>query len=326
MVRKYLGVISIVLFLAASLCFGESFRVRKVVSTKVSTQQRSQKVQMGYNDALCIALPKDLLFIEGVEVEIKIPQVLLEYRGSVAYALYEGVTPQPEDGVIDYDGKRVFVEGMPPRLSVVLQIPITDEHSIESSPYATILPVYTLSEQNHVFLRFQPVMKGLPLNIEDLIFDITIKPLLNNNGLFDLQVEYPTDSTNTEFSLYINEEQVAFTGKPLLLPAGMHHLSIVSEHFRNEVRTFSVNPAEKTKVSVALIDIAPTMNIIAPENAIVYLNDAQTETNKTFIVEPGDYSVRIVVGDYEIIKNVTAVLGKSYEVSLLVDVLVTETP
>ena len=95
--------------------FSDSFRVKKVVfldmekdNTKNSDEDNStqqEQVKVGINDAICIKLPKDLTFIQGIELNIKIPSLLARFPNTVIYSIYNNVSPVPSAKNIDFTGK-----------------------------------------------------------------------------------------------------------------------------------------------------------------------------------------------------------------------------
>jgi hypothetical protein len=292
----------------------------------VFAENPSQIVNMGYNDALEIVIPDTPLFLQGVELSIKIPQDILAFRNSVGYAVYEQVSPAPSEDVIDYSAQRLQLEPLPSKLSFVLQIPFITEHKLKSSPYAAVFPGVFLQERAPYLFRLMPVMKGLPENIAELIFAVEVKPLLTNEGLLLLSVAYP-DERREAVTIRIDEIPVEDISKPLMLSAGMHHLSIVSEYYRNEVRVFNVDQAKRTQLEVALQDIAPTIVVVGPDNAAAVLNDEiPVVFREPITVTPGENSIRFTVGDYEVKRTIDVQQGKSYTVSLTIDVQITETP
>jgi hypothetical protein len=240
--------------------------------------------------------------------------------------VYERVSPGPEPGVIDYSAQRLHLEPLPSKLSFVLQIPFIKEHKLKSSPYATVLPAVFDPDRVPFLFRLLPVMKGLPENIADLVFLVEVKPILTNEGMLLLSMIYPDDRREA-LAVRIDEIPVEDISESLVLSAGMHHLSIVSEHYRNEVRVFNVDQAKTTHLEVALKDIAPTIIIIAPENTVAVLNDErEVGLREAITVAPGENTIRFIVGDYEIRRTIDVQQGKSYTVSLTIDVQMMETP
>ncbi len=306
--------------------YSENFRINRLESVVVSAEIPSLIVNMGYNDALEIVIPDTPLFLQGVELEIKIPQPILSFRNSVGYAVYEQVSPEPEPEIIDYAAERLHLEPLPSKLNFVLQIPFVSEHKLKSSPYATVLPAVFQQDKRPFLFRLLPVMKGLPENIADLIFVVEIKPILTNEGMALLSLSYP-DERREALVIRIDETPVEDISEPFMLTEGMHHLSIVSEHYRNEVRVFNVDQARITHLEVALSDIAPTIIVVGPDNATAVLNDdREVAFREAITVAPGENSIRFIVGDYEIKRTIDVQQGKSYTVSLTIDVQIMETP
>lgn len=319
-------------FVCSSFLCAESFRTRKThlaaISAPMQAQTPTQKCSLGFNDVLAVTLPpkESRLFLQGVELEIKVPSEMLTFRHCIAYSFYKNITGEPTADTIDYDGDCVFIETVPPRLSMVLQIPLSNTHEIEKSPYATIMESEVIPEDNLIFLRLQPIMKGLPDNVELITFDVTVKPILSNQGLLDLKIRYP-EAEQKGVSVFIDEQPVTDYTSPLILTEGIHYLALTSENYRSEVRTFTIEKAQTTHLELALLDSSPAIVISAPENAAVYLNDEPiTVSKEPIIVKSGEYTVKFVVGDYEVSKTISVVNGKTYNVSLTVDVQLSETP
>ena len=107
----------------------------------------------------------------------------------------------------------------------------------------------------------------------------------------------------------------------------MHYLAITSEHYRTEVRTFAIEQAKTTSLEVQLRDTAPSIVITAPENASVFIDGTPVSWEAGPItVSTGEHTVKFVIGDYVVSKTVTAIIGKTYNVSVSIGVQVIETP
>ena len=110
-----------------------------------------------------------------------------------------------------------------------------------------------------------------------------------------------------------------------MLDAGVHNISIVSDFYRNELRTVTIEQAKTTSLNIKFRDIAPTVIITAPSNTVIYFDDKEIEnTKQQFAVQQGEHKVRFVIGDYEVVKNITAVNGRSYTVDINIDAAVSE--
>lgn len=326
--KKFKTVIVILLFVCQFL-FAESFRVHKTVTAELTETTAEVNVELGINDALYLILPEESLFLQGIEMEVKIPQMSAQYKGAIAYSLYEDIQPAPDETLIDYSGTRLHIDTFPERLSYHIQIPLKDDYSIETTPYTTMLPILLEEPVKGIFFRVQLVMKGASQELLDATFQIKVKSIFTNEGLFDLAVLYPPEleenQTESSFIVFIDEEPIEFTGEPIILETGAHHLSIASEHFRNEVRTFNIDKAQTTFFEVQLKDIAPLLAISAPANTRFFINSVEYfDFSEPFIIEPGEHQLRFSMGDYEVVRTLEVVNGRTYNIAVLFDVEISE--
>lgn len=315
------------LFLSANAFCVDNFRVRSMSVLSIDTQKsEAQTIELGYNDAIGIHFPKNTPFLKGVEIEIKIPQDILVYKNCMAYGLYRQVLPVPSPLTIDYQGEQITLQPLPSRLSYVLQIPLQKSHNLKTGPYSTVLPYIYDSSKGPLLFRLLPIMKGLPENIETLVFTVKIKPILIDEGAFQLKIDYPQDQAKP-LSVRIDEMLITNPESPVMLSPGIHHLSIVSDEFRNEVRMFTIESARITNLTVLMQDTTPHLYLAAPENARIFV-DAELVSNSTVgrIMNPGDHTIKFLIGDYELTKQITVEKGKDYTVSMLIDIQVTESP
>ncbi len=283
----------------------------------------------GINDAVAVTLPEDTTFLQAIEIEVKIPQIIAAYRDSVAYSFYTDIAPEPEPNVIDYSGKKEYLKTLPPRLSMNVTLPLRSDYTVKTNPYTTVLPYFYGNAVKTVFIRFQLVMKGIPESFDAESFTVTIKPVYIDKGRLSLNVQYPKDAGNKPivkpFSIFIDEKQTVLKDNAVILDTGVHYLSIVSDFYRNETRTFTIEQAQTNTIGIQFRDIAPTLQISAPEGTVIFLNENPiTETGAPFIISQGEHRIRFLVGDYEAVKTIQAINGRSYTVNLTVNVDVTE--
>ncbi len=316
----------VILICALGVLQAESFRVRSITPVSVTSQHsEGSTVELGYNDAIAISLDKPPLFLKGLEVEVKIPRDLSSFRNSMAWGLYRSISPNPAPSIIDYQGEQISLQPLPSRLSFVLQIPLRKGHGLKDSPYSTVITsIQSLNEP--LIFRLLPIMKGLPESIETLKFTVRIKPLLADEGAFQLQIHWP-EGKEKPVVVRIDEALIDKPSQLLFLAPGTHHLSIVSEDFRNEVRVFSVETARITEMVVELQDTVPRLFVSAPENTHILLDSVPLDLGKKgFPLEPGDHEIIFRVGDYELKRMITAEKGRDYTISMQIDLEVVESP
>jgi hypothetical protein len=313
------------LFPAIASVSAESFRVRSMTPITIDIQKSEPQVaEIGYNDAVGIIMPKASPFLKGVEIEIKIPQDIIAYRNSMAYGVYRLPQPTPSERTIDYQAEQVTLQPLPSRLSFVLQIPVQKNHNLKTGPYSTVLSYVHDTARGPLVFRLLPIMKGLPENIEGLQFTVKVKPILTDEGGFRLKIDYP-ETNPKPVSVRIDEALVTNPESMQILAPGTHHLSIVSDDYRNEVRVFTVEGARITDLTVPLQGTVPRLFLVAPENASVVIDGQPAENARDpRSIEPGDHTILFKIGDYEIAKQITVEKGHDYTISMLIDINVTE--
>lgn len=307
--------------LTGALAGAETFRVRTTIPIALQEQTTEVHTTATMDDALLITLPADMTYVSGIELKFKIPEIIAAWRDTIAYSLYDDVTPRPSERTVDYEGTRISVNTFPGKLSHIVYIPLSEQIEIKQSPYHEKIAVMPNTKDGYVFFRMQLAMKGVPEDFENAVFDITAKPVLLNKGKLRLIITEP----NGEHKPYT----IAIDEKPFkegsLLATGEHHLSITSDEYRNEVRTFRIEQAKTMELAVTMRGIEPLIKIVSPENAQIYFDgELLTATKDPFAVTQGDHTVRFVIGDYEVVRTVSAMNGRSYTVNLSVDAAVTE--
>lgn len=321
--------ISFSIFIFFSFCMilsAETFRVSKMHTVEIQQDITSEaSALIGINESLAIFLPKDKEFIEGLEIKMDIPEVVAEWMDSVACSVYDNVKPKPSVNQIDYSATRQFVSTLPGRLSWVLQIPFTKENSLKANKYTTKMDTIPNLSQNMIFIRLQPVMKGIPEETLNSKIKITAKPILLNKGKLELTLNPKNDLA--QCSVFIDDKSVDFSQNPqkIILDIGIHNISIISETYRNEVRTVRIDQAKTTELIVEMKSIEPTLIVIAPDGAKVTLDGEDFSTFKTEVpITEGEHKIAFSIGNYEIAKTINVVKGKTYTANFLVDLEILE--
>ncbi len=318
--------ISLFLITAVSILSAESFRVGKVhtVSVEQSTAFETT-ASLGINEALAITLPEDQTFIEGLELKFDIPEAIASWMDSVACSVYANITPVPKATQIDYSGTRAYVRTLPGKLSWVLQIPLKNENTLKSNNYTTKVDSVIVPSKNVIFIRLQPVMKGVPEETYNSIVPITVKPILMNRGQLTLSLKSPANELEP-CTIFIDDEMYTLPAdNKVLLDTGIHNISIISEAYRNEVRTVRIDMAKNTDLSVEMKSLDPTLLITAPEGTEVLLDDVKCTTfGKEFVITEGEHKIKFSIGDYEIIRSITAIKGKTYTANFSLDLQISE--
>ncbi|QTQ14238.1 hypothetical protein HRQ91_07125 [Treponema parvum] len=304
----------------------QMFRVHKTVVTDLSVTGKNPSLKLGINDALAVFFPKDMTYLQGLYIDIKIPSMAAVWQDSMAWSLFDKLSPSPSENGIDYSGKSIASGLLPQRLSWSVSIPLTEKNTIKDNPYSAKMGFIPDTKSGFIFLRLQQVMKGTPDEFDNLIFEITVKPILINKGKLELEIVNPNGGKEiSAYSLFLDEKPFEFTIGENFLDPGNHTLSLISEFYRNEVRTVHVEQAKTTQMQIRLRSIEPTAILNAPGNAAVFFDGDRMESGvKEFVISEGEHTVNFVLGNYEVVKKFTAIKGQSYSISLNIEAVISE--
>jgi hypothetical protein len=283
-------------------------------------------IPLGYNGSALINLDGDTRFIRGIELELSAPQIWLSYRGSLGMAIYTELDKVPPAGVADLQGKRVAFDPLPNKIQMVYHLPIRAGHGLKTSPYVTVPAGLIPPASFPVLFRIMPVIKGLSEELEAIVFQLSARPLLSDEGAVRLSPRYPEQLPGRPFTVLIDDVLIENPGDEQFLKEGEHHLMVLSDDYRNESRRFMVERAKTLELAIELQDPTPLIIFEGPENALVFLDDRPVSYAMGPIpVEPGLHEVKFQVGDYTITRSATVQRGKTYRLALTVDILFSET-
>jgi hypothetical protein len=304
----------------------ETFRTTLKGSVEISPlKPEGKSLTLTYIDAVLVTLSPESAFLRGIEVELKVPQVYLKYRSSVGMSLYNGIKEIPKPGVVDFQLERLAFEIIPAKLQAVYHIPLRQGHGLKTSPYVTVPTGIVQPQTFPLLIRLMPLIKGLSEEIETMEFGLSIRPIIADEGALKLHIRTPDSKKDKPFTVLIDDTVIPDFSKEQILKSGEHHLSIISEDYRSESRTFIIEKARTLDISIDLRDTTPILQFEAPDNTKVYLDDDLINNlRQPKTVEPGVHTVRFQVGDYSVVKQLTIEKGKTYKVILTVDVSVNE--
>lgn len=304
----------------------ETFRVSKLHPVEITQDYSETNAKLGINESLAIVLPEDKTFIEGLELKFDIPESVAYWMDSVACSIYTNIKPYPTSNQIDYSGTRVYVSTLPGKLSWILQIPFKKDNHLKTNQYTTKIDTIYDTTQNFVFVRLQPVMKGVPEETLNSVIPITVKPILADQGMLDLSLS--TEQGDLEHcTVFIDDKMVDFyeNSQKIILNTGVHNLTVVSENYRNEVRTVRIDQARTTPLNVEMKSIEPTLLIIAPEGTKVLLDgEVCNKLGVEFQVSEGEHKIQFCIGDYDITRTISVIKGKTYTANFTLDLNISE--
>jgi len=316
----------IFLFLISFPTQGESLRALIAGINKISlSEPDGLTVPLSYVSSSVIQVEGDTRFFRGIQLELTSPQNYLPYRGSLAAILYGELDRIPGPGIEDLECRRLGYDPLPAKIQTIYQIPLKDGHSLRTSPYVTVLTGVLELSSFPLLFRLMPVIKGISEEMENMVFNLNVKPILSDEGLLRINFRYPENLPDKPMTVLINDEIIENPAEERFLKEGEHHLVILSENYRNQSSRFVVERAKILDLTVELQDPTPLLVFEYPERTRVYLNNVLLPNPQIpQPVEPGVHEVRFQVSDYTIIRPVTVQKGKTYRIALSVDVNISE--
>ena len=323
--KNYLGVFAFLLLIASQVQ-GESVRALVAGIHRLSlADPEGTTVPLSYVSSSLIRIEGDTRFFRGIQLELTAPQNYLNYRGSLAAALYGELNHSPEIGTADLECRRLGFDPLPARIQTIYQIPLKTEHGLRTSPYTTVLTGVLNTSSFPLLFRLMPVIKGISEELERMIFYLNVKPILSDEGALKINIRYPDNLPNRPLTILVDDKVIDNPREERLLKEGEHHLVILSEDYRNISQRLVVERAKTLYLMVELMDTTPLLVFEYPENAKVYLDNVFIPNpGPPLPVEPGIHEVRFQVSDYTITRPLTVQKGKTYRVSLAVDVNISE--
>jgi hypothetical protein len=280
---------------------------------------------VGINSSVLLTLAGDTRFIRGVEIEINAPQTWLQYRGSLVMVVYNSINPQTASGIADINGTQTALEPLPARLQILFQLPIRQSHGLRTTTSVIVPGNIALPSTFPVLFRIMPVIKGLSIELENMTFNLTARPIYSDEGAVRLITNYPAQLKDKPFTMLIDDKVISNIQEQIVLKEGEHHLVILSDDYRNESRRFIVERSKVLDLTIELQDPTPVLFFEGPQNSLIYLNNTRIFNNyEPVTVQPGMHEIRFQVGDYTVTQNLNVQRGKTYRIALNVDMLIQE--
>ena len=152
---------------------------------------------------------------------------------------------------------------------------------------------------------------------------------ITEQGLSSAQLNNAQAEDNSQeeafYTVFVDDNPVQSDLDKILLSTGIHNVSVISESYRTEVRNVRIEQAKISDLDILLKSIEPTLIITAPEGTqIQFDGEPFSETGKEIIISEGEHKVTFIIGDYEIIRSISAIKGKTYKANLAVDLQISE--
>ena len=302
----------------------ETVRGSLTAQVEIETESNySNSANFILEDLVSIKIP-DLRFLQGIELEILIPEEIKKYRNSFALYLYNKITPEPSEIIRSYTGLRVLDAILPSSNRLFLYIPVITNHSLTPSPGSLLLDTPIMLDDFPLILTVIPIMKGIPNSTAKSRFQISASPVFSNSGVLLLDITLPEGEIEPEFDVYIDNKQVLYPSIEYILNTGIHQLRIESDNYETRVQSFGIEKGDNTRLNINMEKTVPFIKFEVPENTVIYLDGEKLSASSNRDIETvnGEHTVLFKIGDYSISKVFIIENGKKYKISLFLDILI----
>ncbi|MCL2879706.1 MAG: hypothetical protein FWF29_05620 [Treponema sp.] len=308
----------------------QSLKVTIAGNAEISADTQEEiSIPLSYMDSALIFLKGDTRFFRGIQLDLSAPAAFLAYNGDLALAIYNNLSPVqgkiPETGAAELRANQLSMEALPNKLQNTWQIPLRSSNGLRNSPYVTIPTDVVDPDTFPILFRLMPVIKVISPELEKMVFILNVKPILSDEGAVRIIFTYPQQLPGRPVSVLIDDVPVENPNNELLLKEGEHNLVVLSADYRSQNRRFMVGRAKTTELTVELQDPTPLLVFEYPDAVRIYVdNKPVSNPHNPYPVDPGPHEIRFQMSNYSIIRPVTVQKGKTYRITLSVDINIAE--
>ncbi len=325
MTRSTVTLVVASLLLAPRLLNAEN--IRGPVAEQLAVGAKPDRAAVGIGDLVALGLGENSRFLNGVEIRVDIPPQARRYRDLLALFVYKSVAPQPSAASSAYEATPEGFAVLSAATRAFVDIPIVAD-SIEPSADATVLQAPVRVDEFPLLLSVAPLTKALPGSATSIRFTVSATPIFQDRGLLRLTIEAGGKPPSMPFSLSIDDQPTPYPLEDggLVLSSGIHHLRVDSDSYREEFQTFGIDQGGTTSIDIALVRPVSRLIFEAPRGTEVELDGTGIGLVPLLPVDvsEGEHTIVFRVGNYTLTKNVIVQRGKSYKISLFLDILVEE--
>lgn len=305
----------------------DNIRGRMIETTEVGSGSAASGVfAMKLEDTWGITFADDRDLLRGVEILIDLPDEARAFPGTYAVFVYGGVRPVPEKDKLSYTGNLLFFKAILGGRKLFVQIPLGSSAGFAPVADTFIAPKPLQASSLPLVFTFLPVMKGLPAGAAAAVFKVQVRPIFKNLGkmlfrLSDGAAPIPLEKGN----LTINEKSQPLAPEGIIVEPGIYRVKIEVEGFGPFLSTVGIDRGKVSLVMGTFRKNDTLIKINAPAGSRVFLDGNSIEIEKKEInLDPGEHILTFKVGDYQLSKKFKLEEGKSYTISLFLDILINE--
>jgi hypothetical protein len=261
-----------------------------------------------------------------VEIQLDLPAETDLYPGTYAVFVYGGVTPKPAGEASSYNGSQLFFKVVEGGRKLFLHLPFGSPAGSGPIPDTYVHRKPLAAADFPVLFTVMPVMKGLPDRAAGAVFTAQTRPIFRNLGKL---VVVPRGDAGPlpegDFRLFIDDKPHPFGPEGLNLEPGMRRIRMERDGYTAFVSTVGIDRGRVSRVEAFFRRNESFVRITAPAGSRAFLDGKSTDSDgRETTVEPGEHTLSMKIGDYQISKKFTVEPGKSYGIQLFLDILINE--
>ncbi|MFQ3620794.1 MAG: hypothetical protein SNJ78_07600 [Spirochaetales bacterium] len=308
--------------LQADTLRGKLLQISEIENGIVSGNFQNLKLE----DLGGITLGEDLDLVSGIELAVEIPPDLLSYSGTVALYIYRNVSPELKREVESYKGELLHFKPFLQERKVFIHIPLFSRAGFLPAPDTVDLDRPLDRSSFPLVFTFLPIMKGIPDPVWRAEFKARVRPLFKDLGKIRFTIKGPSGPLPLDqLRVYMNDELVSLKEPTLTVKPGIKNFRIETEGFPPFLTTAAVERGKEITIDATFIKKEAALRINAPAGTSIYIDgNLMTYKSPEITIEAGEHTFTFRLGDYQISKRFYLEQGKSYSISLYLDILINE--
>jgi hypothetical protein len=296
--------------------------------TAVTTLQNggvpSESLPVRLEDNWGIVLGEDREFLRGVEIRIDLPKEASLYTGTYAVFVYKKVNPAPRPETSSYQGSLLFFKVVEERRRLFIQIPLGSSAGFPNAPDTYIHKTPLGPSDFPLLFAVLPIMKGIPEQATKALFRAEVHPMFKNMGKLLISLSGGA-APGPDIRVFVDEKAQNYAGGGILLESGIRKVRIEKPGFVPFAASIGIERGQTAVLEAVFQTKQPSLRINAPSGTRAFLDGtAITLENADMPVEPGEHTLSMKLGDYQVSKRFSVETGKTYSVSLYLDIFINE--
>jgi len=267
--------------------------------------------------AVKLESPNPLL--EGIEIIFEIPRSARQYPNHAALYCYGNISTPLKLKAGKITAKRKFMHVIPSQKRFYFYLPMNKDHNFRKDHESFVNPELLDYETWPLILSLMPIAKGIPGNIRNVTYKVTLNPIFKKKALLDMNVSFNSDDS---VRVFLNNKEVDPLSKGILVDPGKLDIKIISRQMGEIRDILDAERGSHKKYEYNVNYKMPELIFDIPEEFIMTLdgNVIDPEGNK-MEVKSGIHDLVLTMGQYSLKKSISITPGENFMVSFFMDIV-----